>query len=29
MNTEIKMIDQVQKTLIKTDPQMNKNSKEY
>ena len=28
MNTEIKMIDQVQKTLVKTDPQVNKNSKD-
>ena len=28
MNTEIKMIDQVQKTLVKSDPQVNKNSKD-
>ena len=28
MITEIKMIDQIQKTLAKIDPQVNKNSKD-
>ena len=28
MITEIKMIDQIQKTLVKIDPQVNKNSKD-